>query len=48
MDVIILMTDSSTGFRDLYPSIYNWDGYLFNIEGDEVPEEFFIPYGCVI
>ncbi len=48
MRIITLTIDSSTGFYDIDAPIYDWDGYIFNLDGDEVPEEFYIPYECII
>jgi hypothetical protein len=40
--------DSTTGYYDLYAPIYDWNGYIFNAEGDVIPEELYIPYECII
>ncbi len=56
----IFTIDSTTGFYDLYAPIYDWEGYIFNIDGDdvsddhespdgdEIQDELYIPYECII
>lgn len=40
--------DSSTGYYDIHAPIYEWNGYMFYAKGDEVHEQLYIPYECII
>ncbi len=43
-----LTIDSTTGFYDPDAPIYDWDGYIFNSDGDEVPEDLTLPFEFII
>ncbi len=48
MKTSVVTIDPSTGYYDLYAPIYDWNGYIFNADGDVIPEELYIPYECII
>jgi len=37
--IYVLAVYSSTGYHNLYAPIYDLDGYIFDADGDEIPEE---------
>lgn len=45
--IFVFTVDSSTGYHNLYAPVYDLEGYIFDNEGDEIPEELYIPYGCI-
>ena len=45
--IFVFTVDSSTGYHNLYAPIYNLDGYMFDIEGDEIPDEDYIRDECI-
>lgn len=46
--IYVLTVDSSTGFHNMYAPVYDLEGYIFDTDGDEIPEELYIPYECII